>query len=147
VDQRAQAIIFQNELNHWKTNTEQEVSRHTTDLIKNNDFLKDVDDIDVLIRRAAGKRVAADTAAGKVTSIAEVKSYLEDAAKSYTAKFEKRIKDHEQAAVMRHSKAQQPAIAPKGGAIPAVQQAPKFKWGTGDMAKSIEQELRALSQK
>lgn len=147
VDQRASAIIFQNELNHWKQNTEQDVSRHTADLIKNNPFLEDIDGIDVLIRRAAGKRVSADTAAGKVTSITEVKSYLDEAAKSYAAKFEKRIKDHEQAAVMRHSKVQQPAIAPKGGAIPAVQSPPKFKWGTGDMAKSIEQELRAQQQK
>lgn len=147
VDQRAQAIIFQNELNHWKTNTEQEVSRHTTDLIKNNPLLQDVEDIDVLIRRAALKKVSADTAAGKVTSLSEVKSYLDDAAKTYAAKFDKRIKDHEQAAIMRHTKAQQPAIAPKGGAIPAVQAPRKFKWGTGDMAKDIELELRAAQQK
>jgi hypothetical protein len=148
VDERAQAIIFNNELTHWKTNTQQDISRHTTDLIKANPLLQDIEDIDVLIRRAAGKRVNADTNSGKVTSITEVKTYLEDAAKSIASKFEKRLKDHEQAAIMRHSKAQTPAIAPKGGAIPAVQTPPKFKWGTGDMAKSIEQELRAqLSQK
>lgn len=147
VDQRAQAVIFQNELNHWKQNTQADINRHTTELVSKNPLLQDIDGIDVLIRREAGKRVNADTAAGKVTSLDEVRAYLDEAAKSYAAKFEKRIKDHEQAAIMRHTKAAQPAIAPKGGAIPAVQTAPKFKWGTGDMAKSIEQELRALSQK
>jgi hypothetical protein len=147
VDQRAQAIIFQNELTHWKNDTQQNINRHTTELVSKNELLKDIDGIDVLIRREAGKRVNADTAAGKVTSLDEVRTYLDDAAKAYVGKFEKRIKDHEQAAIMRHTKAQQPTIAPKGGGIPAVQTAPKFKWGSGDMAKSIEQELLATRQK
>jgi hypothetical protein len=145
--EQAQAVIFQNELTHWKQNTQADISRHTTDLINKHPLLQTVEDIDILIRRDAGKRVNADTAAGKVTPLEDVKRYLEEAATTRVAKLEKQIKDREQAAIMRHAKAQKPAIEPKGGSIPAVQSAPKFKWGDGGMAKSIEQELRAAQQK
>jgi hypothetical protein len=144
---QAQAVIFQNELNHWKQNTQADISRYTADIINKHPLLKEVEDIDILIRRDAGKRHKADMTAGHNTSVDEIKAYIAEAATARVAKLEKQFKDREQAAIMRHAKAQKTAIEPKGGAIPAVQSRPAFKWGTGDMAKSIEQELRALQSK
>jgi hypothetical protein len=144
---QAEAIIFNRELTQWKQSTQATISEFTKALINKHPLLQTVDDIDFLIRRDAGKRHSADMASGKATSIDEIQNYLTEAATARVAKLEKQFKDREQAAIMRHAKAQKPAIEPKGGAIPAVQSAPKFKWGTGDMQKSIEQELRAQQQK
>jgi hypothetical protein len=111
-----------------------ELDAHAAQLLDKHPLLKTQPGITRLI--------VEDARARGPQNAAEFKRFMAEEAEERHRPLAKMIKDHEQAAIMRHAKAAAPSINPPGGALPAVQSPQKrFKLGSQEFYDSLAQEL------
>jgi hypothetical protein len=92
--------------------------------------------------------IVEDARARNPQNPAEFKRFMAEEAEERTKALTKILKDHEQAAIMRHAKTAAPSITPPGGSIPAVQAPTKrLKLGSSELHAQIEQDLLAEMRK
>lgn len=111
-----------------------ELDQHAKDLLERNPELKKV--------RGITRLIVEDARARKPQTAAEFKQFMAEEADDRAGAMRTTIKDHEQAAIMRHAKASAPSINPPGGSLPAVQAPTKrLKLGSTEFYAQIEQDL------
>lgn len=129
------AAFFETEKERYKLEYQNEMGRHVSTIVKDNPILKRIPGIDETLDKEA-KNLGPK-------SVEEYKQFVKDRAEWHANDWKKFIGDHEQAAIMRHTKVTTPTINPPGGQIAATQAAPKHKFGSKSLLDSIEAELRA----
>lgn len=104
-------------------------------------LLKEFPDLEVL-GEGLEKVITTQAMGRQPKTLDEAKSVMRELAEERVAKFQKRIADSEQAAIMRHAKSQKTTMEPRGGTAPAVQVTPKnVRLGSKELESLILSDL------
>lgn len=125
-EQKVAQYIHQLERDRIAAGYDQERALYAQALVKEFPTLEDQEGVERLISEAAWKRSPAN--------MTELKRFMREDAEARHKRVQKRIENHEQAAIMRQAKAAKPTQEPKGGAAPVLQPTQrKLKLGSTDL--------------
>ncbi len=138
-ESRINQAKFELEANRYESEYSRILNTSIDSLLNEHEVLKDIDDIDTLLRQDVLKHNPAD--------IEEAKSLLADAAKTRAQKLTAKLAEREKMAAVRAAKLTQHGIEPPGGAGPTPTAAGSYKLGDPRLTAEVVEFVRQSVQR